>query len=174
MVCCRCVAALTSLGGLVAGAVLWPALADSLSHTYKILPGEMVLAGIIHNVQLIVSIEIPTLYMALEANDMCLWSVLGEWVRCVFLGVLPWSEVCHYLVLVLLLGPDYTIYFLVALVKHLQDTIIKQASSNKALVLLQTSVINGWRAGEQLGFMEALCRRHRRTVLPALVKPLNL
>ncbi|XP_063889344.1 protein broad-minded-like [Scylla paramamosain] len=169
----RCVAALTSLGGLVAGAVLWPALADSLSHTYKILPGEMVLAGIIHNVQLIVSIEIPTVYMALEANDMCLWSVLGEWVRCVFLGVLPWAEVCHYLVLVLLLGPDYTIYFLVALVKHLQDTIIKQASSNKALVLLQTCVISGWRAGEQLGFMEALCRRHRRTVLPALIKPLN-
>lgn len=68
VLCCRCVAALTSLGGLVAGAVLWPALADSLSHTYKILPGEMVLAGILHNVQLIVSIEIPTLYMALEVS----------------------------------------------------------------------------------------------------------
>lgn len=68
VVCCRCVAALTSLGGLVAGAVLWPALADSLSHIYKILPGEMVLAGIIHNVQLVVSIEIPALYMALEVN----------------------------------------------------------------------------------------------------------
>ena len=68
LVCCRCVAALTSMGGLLAGAVLWPALADSLSHTYKILPGEMVLAGIIHNVQLILSIEIPALYMALQVN----------------------------------------------------------------------------------------------------------
>ncbi|XP_050690496.1 protein broad-minded-like [Eriocheir sinensis] len=169
----RCVSALTNVGVLLTGAVLWPSLADSLSHSFEILPGEMVLGGIIHNVQLILSIEIPALYMALQASDACLWSVLGEWVRCVFLGVLPWTEVCHYLVLVLLLGPDFTIYFLVALVKHLQGPITRQARSHKAVLHLQTSVIRGWRAGEQMGFMEALCRRHRRTVLPALLRPLS-
>lgn len=66
VVCYRCVSALTNVGALLTGAVLWPSLADSLSHSFEILPGEMVLGGIIHNVQLILSIEIPALYMALQ------------------------------------------------------------------------------------------------------------
>lgn len=77
------------------------------------------------------------LFLYWQTSDACLWSVLGEWVRCVFLGVLPWAEVCHYLVLVLLLGPDFTIYFLVALVRHLQGPITRQARSHKAVLHLQ-------------------------------------
>nr|XP_053646284.1 protein broad-minded-like [Cherax quadricarinatus] len=167
---CRC--ALANLSGLLVGGVLWPSFADSLTNSHEIMPGQMTLAGIIHNVQLVLSIEIPTLYLALQASETCLWNVVGEWVRCIFLGVLPWVEVCHYLILVLLQGPDYAVYFVVALLRHMKGVIIKYAGSYKSLVALQTGVIYGWSAGDHLNFMEALSRRHRRTILPALVNSL--
>ncbi|XP_042211708.1 protein broad-minded-like isoform X2 [Homarus americanus] len=133
---CRC--ALANLSGLLVGAVLWPSLSDSLTTSYEIMPGEMTLGGIIHNVQLVLNLEIPTLHLALQASgDTCLWSIIGEWVRCIFLGVLPWVEVCHYLVLVLLQGPDYAVYFLVALLRHVKNIFNKHAGSHKSLILLQ-------------------------------------
>ncbi|KAK3875661.1 hypothetical protein Pcinc_019471 [Petrolisthes cinctipes] len=169
----RCGAGVSGMSRLMVGGVLWPGLADALTVSHHITPGEMTWAGIIHSTQLILSIETPTLYLALQTTQTWLWGAVGEWIRCVFLGVLPWSEVCHYLVLVLLNGADYTIYFLVALLRHLQGFIVKHSGSRKSLVLLQTSTISGWRAGDHLTYMEALCRRHRRTVLPDLTRPLH-
>lgn len=76
-------------------------------------------------------------YLSIQKSATCLWSVVGEWVRCIFLGVLPWNEVCHYLMLVLLQGPDYAVYFVVALLRHIQSVINKHAGSPKALIVLQ-------------------------------------
>lgn len=166
---CRC--ALANMSGVLVGGILWPSFSDSLTDSHEIMPGEITLVGIIHNVQLVLSIEIPNLYLALQASDVCLWSVVGEWVRCLFLSVLPWVEVCHYIILVLLQGPDYAVYFLVALLRHLKGNINKNAGSHESLTVFQTNVVNGWRAGDHLSFMEALSRRHRRAVLPAIISP---
>nr|XP_027238865.1 protein broad-minded-like [Penaeus vannamei]XP_027238866.1 protein broad-minded-like [Penaeus vannamei] len=169
----RCQSVLLNMSGLLIGGIMWPSFADSLMASHELLPGEVTLAGIIHNVQLVMSIELPILFMSIQKSATCLWSVVGEWVRCIFLGVLTWNEICHYLLLVLLQGPDYAVYFVVALLRHIQSVINKHAGSPKALIVLQTVSINGWRAGDHLNFMEVLSRRHRRTVLPALLTPFS-
>ncbi|XP_068206756.1 protein broad-minded-like [Palaemon carinicauda] len=165
----RCRNVLSHISGLLVGGILWPCFSDSLSVTHELLPGEVTFSGIIHNAQLVLSIEIPMLFSVIQANSSCIWNIIGEWIRCLFLGVLPWIEVCHYVIMVLLQGPDYAVYFIVAFLRHLQKIIIKYTGNHKCLTLLQTSTITGWRIGEHLSFMEGLSRRHRRTVLPALI-----
>ncbi|XP_066951597.1 protein broad-minded-like isoform X2 [Macrobrachium rosenbergii] len=167
----RCRNVLSHISRVLVGGVLWPCFSDSLSTTHELMPGEVTFSGIIHHAQLVLSIEIPMLFSVIQANNSCVWNILGEWIRCLYLGVLPWMEVCHYVMMVLLQGPDYAVYFVVAFLRHLQKIIIKYTGHHKCLTVLQTSAITGWRIGEHLNFMEGLSRRHRRTVLPALTSP---
>ncbi|CAL4122347.1 unnamed protein product, partial [Meganyctiphanes norvegica] len=128
---------LSAVSKLQVGAILWPSLTNYLVTTHDLLQGEITLAGIVQNVQLLMSIETPVLYMAIQANNGAIWAMVGEWLNTVFLGVLPWAEVCHYLVLVLVMGADYTVYFTVALMRHLQDAIFSHAHEPQAFLSLQ-------------------------------------
>ncbi|KAK7072440.1 hypothetical protein SK128_027436 [Halocaridina rubra] len=164
----KCCSILSNLSGVLTGGVLWSCFSDSLSMTHELLPGEITMSGIIHNAQLVLSIENPTLFYAVQANEWWLWNMIGDWVRCIFLGVLPWQEVCNYVVIVLLHGPDFAVYFVVAFLRHMQNIILKYAGSPRCLTIIQTSTVTDWHAGEHLNFMEVLSRRHRRTILPSL------
>lgn len=66
--CCRCGAGVSGMSRLVVGAVLWPVLADSLTASHHITLGETTWAGVIHSTQLVLSIELPTLYLALQVS----------------------------------------------------------------------------------------------------------
>ncbi|XP_076042450.1 protein broad-minded-like [Oratosquilla oratoria] len=169
----RCRTVLLNISKVQSGGVMWVALAQSMQQTHDLQYGEILQAGILHNLQLILSTEVPAVYMACQRFGGCVWNLLGEWVSCVFVGVLPWTEICHYVILVLLFGADYLVYYLVALLRHLEPIITKHSYSPTCVPQLQTSNIEDWHLGDHLGFLEALARRHRRNVLADLVTPLH-
>lgn len=60
------------MSGVLVGGILWPSFSDSLTNSHEIMPGEVTLAGIIHNIQLVLSIEIPNLHFALQVKCVLL------------------------------------------------------------------------------------------------------
>lgn len=73
----RCQSVLLNMSGLLIGGIMWPSFADSLMASHELLPGEVTLAGIIHNVQLVMSIELPILFMSIQAS--CFWGDGDVW-----------------------------------------------------------------------------------------------
>ena len=55
--------------------------------------------------------------------------VCYTWLSRCFLGILPWSELCHLFWLCSVLGSDYAVYFCVAALRHAQQRIMKAAAA---------------------------------------------
>ena len=62
----RCQKVLDGLSTLRVGAILWPALGRNWAKTRELHPDEIFMGGIIHCVQLIMSLELPFVYIGLQ------------------------------------------------------------------------------------------------------------
>lgn len=48
-----------------------------------------------------------------------------------FWGLLPWSQIMHFLAICVLYSPDYIIYYCVSLLYHCQHTIMQHVTNEK-------------------------------------------
>ncbi|XP_037072456.1 protein broad-minded-like [Pollicipes pollicipes] len=126
-----------------------------------------------HHMGALVEQELPGVQAALQIGRVPLSSLCAGWLRQCYLGVLSWQEVCHYVALVTCLGPDYMLYFTVAVLRHVQSAVLLAADQPLPLLVLKLSSIQGFLTREHLPYMDTLCRRYRRSVLSDLNACLN-
>lgn len=129
------------------------------------------LASVGECVDYIASREIPALTALLHQAGLRPSIITGGWVSQCWLNVLEWRCIVDYLVLLLLLGPDFAVYFTLAVLSHqvqpLLEADTKCGATNLYEVVLTTS-IKGFNTGDYLPFMEKLCKRYQPNVLKYL------
>uniref|UniRef100_A0A8C5Q6I6 TBC1 domain family member 32 n=1 Tax=Leptobrachium leishanense TaxID=445787 RepID=A0A8C5Q6I6_9ANUR len=92
-------------------------------------------------------------------------SICQHWLSQCFWNYLDWLDICHYIALCIILGPDYQIYFCVAIFKHLQQEILQHTQAQDLQVYLKEESIHGFHVGDHLEYMERLEQKYRRMVL---------
>ena len=101
--------------------------------------------------------------------------ICRRWTSQCFLNFLPMSEICSYVTLVALHGPDYVVFSCVALFKHLEDIILDaveaQLENGRYLVeILMSAQIEGFTFAKSLGFIEELEQKHGSAIRTDLIR----
>ena len=121
-----------------------------------------------HNTEEIVAAELPLLHNAFRLSGYsCSQALLQWWQQC-FLNSLDWIEICSYVGCCIVLGPDYQAYFSVAVLKHLQPTLLRCLEEQRFVQYLRTEPVVGFRPADYLMFMDNLKRKYRSRIMKEL------
>ncbi|KAM3174868.1 hypothetical protein ACTXT7_009659 [Hymenolepis weldensis] len=82
------------------------------------------------------------------------------WLHQCFLNYLDWSEIQDFFFICLLCGPEFTIYFAVAIMMHLSPRLRSSLQSQNHLVAILEKPIKNFRIVENLEFLESLAVRY--------------
>ncbi|CBN75840.1 conserved unknown protein [Ectocarpus siliculosus] len=113
--------------------------------------------------------ELPLMSVALRGSGWAAAPLAARWVRQCMLSVVDWPGVVAFLALSLLRGHDYQVYFVVALFRAAQPSVMEAASKGLDLtgLLGRGEALEAFNLEESLSFMEALERRHRGRCIAA-------
>ncbi|XP_029113476.1 protein broad-minded isoform X2 [Scleropages formosus] len=159
---------LLRFSSLLASAFLWPARLRAAAH----LPKELARSEIppvysctAHFVEMLLKAEVPLVSSAFQMSGFTPSQICLQWLSQCFWNYLDWMDICHYVCTCVLLGPDYQVYVCVAVLKHLQQSILQHAQAQDLQVFLKEEPIRGFRVTDYLEFMEGLERTYRPVVL---------
>ncbi|KAG8444599.1 hypothetical protein GDO86_009673 [Hymenochirus boettgeri] len=166
--CKKTLTFLLNFSGLLTSAYLWlPRL-----HISKHLPSDIAQSGIhpiyyctAHYVEMLMKSEVPLVFSAFRMSGFTPSQICQHWLSQCFWNYLDWVEICHYIALCILLGPDYQIYICIAVFKHLQPEILQHTQTHDLQVFLKEEPINGFEVSKYLEYMESLEQRYRPMVL---------
>lgn len=63
-----------------------------------------------------------------------------HWLKQCFWNYLDWTDIVHYLSLVMMMGVDYQVYICVAVLKHLRQLIVQHHQTQDLVVFLKVSL----------------------------------
>lgn len=156
---------------LVSSGYLWVRRLHASVH----LPVSLTVSGIpplysctCHNVELILMAEVPLVYSAFRMSGYTPSQICQHWLRQCFWNYLDWEEICLYICTCLTMGIDYQVYFCIAILRHLQQDILRKTQQQQLLIFLKENPIPNFKVAEQLEFMQELEARYRLTILPDL------
>ncbi|PSN57250.1 hypothetical protein C0J52_02542 [Blattella germanica] len=118
----RCRNCMENFSSLTVTPFMWRTLAsaqDSMSQ-------KLFMFG--HLLELLVKIELPVAFSALQLSGISWWLICKQWMGQCFWNVLDWPQICHWLVIGILNQPDYMLYFCVSLLRHMQPQILQAVS----------------------------------------------
>ncbi|XP_021940589.1 protein broad-minded-like isoform X2 [Zootermopsis nevadensis] len=165
----RCHSCIKSISSLAVAPFLWPALATAKDQcTFS---QHLVMFG--HKLELLVKMELPLAFSALQLAGASWWLICRQWMAQCFWNILDWSQICHWLVVSVLNQPDFTLYFCVSLLRHIEPKILQAASEGKLWEQIMFAPMEGYHIGDQLTFMEKLSKRYRTSVLHHLLPSSN-
>ncbi|NXI60597.1 BROMI protein, partial [Chloroceryle aenea] len=78
-----------------------------------------------HHIEMLLKAELPLVFSAFHRSGFAPSQVCLQWITQCFWNYLDWTEICHYIALCILLGPDYQIYMCISVFRHLQQDILK-------------------------------------------------
>ncbi|CAM9244333.1 unnamed protein product [Ectocarpus fasciculatus] len=113
--------------------------------------------------------ELPLMSAALRRSGWAAAPLSARWIRQCMLSVVDWPGVVAYLALSLLRGHDYQVYFVVALFRAAQPSVMEAASKGLDLMGLlgRGEGLEAFSLEDSLSFMEGLERRHRGRCIAA-------
>jgi hypothetical protein len=160
---------LAKFSSLLGSAYLW----TQRIHRSVLLPKSYILSGIppihfvtCHSVELILQLELPQVCSAFRMSGCSPAQICQQWLDQCFWNYLDWPQVCHYIVVCVVLGVDYQVYVCVAILRHLQRRLMKQMQDKNLLVFLKEEPIQGFSFDEQnFGYMHKLEKKFRDLVL---------
>lgn len=120
-----------------------------------------------HFVETIVEEELPMLFSAFKLSGCTVSQICQQWLRECFWNVLNFSEIAHFVMSSLILGPDYPVYFCVSVLRH-ATPMIMQGLVDQSLVRVLSNGLqmgDGYRLGNHLEFMNQLELKYRARVL---------
>ena len=123
-----------------------------------------------HFVYIIGEKETPQAFAALSISGVSLINVVTTWTRHCFINHLDISEIMAYILFPLRFGADYQVYFIVALLKHLEED-IKRSSWKFAIdeLLLQNPIV-GFDPVNEFASMKELEKTYRSFVIGEMHK----
>ncbi|XP_041418668.1 protein broad-minded isoform X1 [Xenopus laevis] len=153
---------------LLASAYLWlPRL-----HMSKHLPDNIAQSGIhpiyyctAHYIEMLLKSEVPLVFSAFRMSGFTPSQICQHWLSQCFWNYLDWIQICHYIAVCIILGPDYQVYMCIAIFKHLQQEILQHTQTQDLQVFLKEEAINGFQVGSYLEYMESLEQIYRPMVL---------
>uniref|UniRef100_A0A8D0BTL6 TBC1 domain family member 32 n=1 Tax=Salvator merianae TaxID=96440 RepID=A0A8D0BTL6_SALMN len=92
-------------------------------------------------------------------------SVCQQWLTQCFWNYMDWTEICHYIAICIVLGPDYQIYMCVSVFKHLQQEILQHAQTQDLQVFLKEEALHGFQVSDYFKYMESLALTYRPVLL---------
>ncbi|XP_041109032.1 protein broad-minded [Polyodon spathula] len=159
---------LLRFSSLLVSAFLWlPRLHASIH-----LPVEIAESGIhpvysctAHYIEMLLKTEVPLVFSAFRMSGFTPSQICQQWLAQCFWNYLDWTEICHYIVTCIILGPDYQIYICIAVLKHLQQEILQHTQTQDLQVFLKEEAIPGFHVSNYLEYMERLEQTYRSMVL---------
>lgn len=162
---------LFKFSSLVSSGYLWVRRLHASVH----LPVSLTVSGIpplyscsCHNVELILMAEVPLVYSAFRMSGYTPSQICQHWLRQCFWNYLDWDEICLYICTCLTMGIDYQVYFCIAVLRHLQQDILRKTQQQQLLIFLKENPIPNFKVAEQLTFMQELEARYRPSILSDL------
>nr|XP_014349915.1 PREDICTED: protein broad-minded isoform X2 [Latimeria chalumnae] len=153
---------------LLVSAVLWlPRLHASIH-----LPANISESGIhpvysctTHYIEMLLKAEVPLVFSAFRMSGFTPSQICQHWLAQCFWNYLDWIEICHYIAICIILGPDYQVYLCISVLKHLQQEILQHTQTQDLQVFLKEEAIYGFRVSNYLEYMESLEQIYRPMVL---------
>ena len=140
-------------------------------HKSKLLPRDIVMTGcnwaltnILHNLEYILKTEIPSVFTALHVSGVSIGTVCCVWIQQCFLNYLDFEEICSYILTVLVMGLEYQIYFIVCVLKHLQEDILQYTQENNLMYFLLENPIRGFQVRHWIQYMKELEEKWERCI----------
>uniref|UniRef100_A0A8C5T021 Protein broad-minded n=1 Tax=Malurus cyaneus samueli TaxID=2593467 RepID=A0A8C5T021_9PASS len=118
-----------------------------------------------HHVEMLLKAELPLVCSAFHLSGFTPSQICLQWITQCFWNYLDWSEICHYIAICILLGPDYQIYMCISVFRHLQQDILKHTEDRDLQVFLKEEALHGFRVSDYLDYMESLEEIYRPMLL---------
>ncbi|MEE6512717.1 hypothetical protein FKM82_019904 [Ascaphus truei] len=159
---------LLKFSSLLVSAYLWlPRL-----YVSKHLPADIAESAIhpiyfctAHYIEMLLKAEVPLVFSAFRMSGFTPSQICQQWLSQCFWNYLDWREICHYIAICILLGPDYQVYLCISIFKHLQQEILQHTQTQDLQVFLKEEAINGFHVCNYLEYMESLEQIYRPMVL---------
>ncbi|XP_046395138.1 protein broad-minded-like isoform X2 [Ischnura elegans] len=177
LVCCgnldRCQVFISNLLRLQVAPFLWVTLGEnSVSEPIGKNHVNDHLVLLIEQIELVLSVEVPKVFAAFQLSSGSLAVLVHQWVSQCFWNVLEWTEVKNFLCMSIIHGPDYIVYFFVAILFHLEPLIlhIMSTSSEHFWEQIKINPTTQFHLGKYLPFIEKLSKAHHTTVFKNIMK----
>jgi len=145
-----------------ASVYLWPAWGEAVA-------GSRPAMMICHIVETVACEQMPGLAGAFSAAHVSISHILLRWLSHGFLNYLHWEDILHFTCLKLVMGPDYIIYFLVALLRHCESEARQHAAQADLVPWILQSQLGSFRLTEYLDYIGTLEAEYKPFVLSALL-----
>ncbi|KAK3260619.1 hypothetical protein CYMTET_30431 [Cymbomonas tetramitiformis] len=152
---------LQAMTGSLAGIVLWPAWAARWH-------GPAPHLSLCHAFHVVLQEQLPAVHAAFVASGVCPSQIMSRWASQCFANVLDWSDLMHYLCLCVVVGADYQIYLLVAIMHHLQDSIRIHHRDQTLSRWILASPVAGFSVHKHVAYMTCMETKYRRKILQLL------
>ncbi|NXN13483.1 BROMI protein, partial [Indicator maculatus] len=127
------------------------------------LPASTVESGIhpvyfcsTHHIEMLLKAELPLVSSAFHRAGFTPSQICLQWITQCFWNYMDWTEICHYIALCILLGPDYQVYMCISVFRHLQQDILKHTEAQDLQIFLKEEALHGFRVSDYLEYMEGL------------------
>ncbi|XP_066998631.2 protein broad-minded [Anabrus simplex] len=157
----RCCNFMTQFVTVPAAVVLWPVLAEANDIKNFMFTFS-------HLLESLLAMELPTLHGAMKLAGVPCGLVCFSWLRQCFWNILDWGQICQWLALCVLHPADMCLYFCIALLRHIQPHVIKEAVKGNVWEAIKLTPITGFRVGDNIAYLEEISRRHRSRILSKL------
>ena len=158
---------LSTFSTQITSGYIWP----NRLHKSKFVPQNQVMTGchwaithLMHCVELIVKAELPNTHAAFHTSGLCVGTVCSVWVRQCFLNYLDLEDICAYILTVLIMGVEYQAYFMVSILKHLEQDILTSTQENNLIYCLLEIPIRAFATSEWIEYMRGLEERWKVSV----------
>ncbi|NXU84276.1 BROMI protein, partial [Xiphorhynchus elegans] len=118
-----------------------------------------------HHIEMLLKAELPLVCSAFHMSGFTPSQICLQWITQCFWNYMDWSEICHYIAICILLGPDYQIYMCISVFRHLQQDILKHTEAQDLQVFLKEEALYGFRVSDYLDYMETLETIYRPMLL---------
>ncbi|KAJ3221740.1 hypothetical protein HDU81_010379 [Chytriomyces hyalinus] len=121
-----------------------------------------------HFIEFILEAEFPSVFNAFTLSGCSPSQITERWLRECMWTVLPFPEIIHYTLTILLSGADYQIYYCISLFKHLEKHILLATTRGDLLRFLTgddwagfSNAMQGYRGADSIEYMKGLEVRYR-------------
>ncbi|KAI8897017.1 broad-minded protein-domain-containing protein [Globomyces pollinis-pini] len=126
-------------------------------------------AHLCHWVEAIAELELPKLISAFTLCGCTPTQMVQKWFRELFWNILDFHEIQSFLLICMLFGIDYQIYYCIAIMNHIQNVILPATRDEKLIYVIHDAQLGkGFSTVKYLPYMHKLRDRHRNMVLPDL------
>ncbi|GFO20670.1 protein broad-minded [Plakobranchus ocellatus] len=118
-----------------------------------------------HNIELVLQIELPLVASAFTMSGYTPSQICFHWLSQCFWNYLDWLDIVHYVTVCVCLGVDYQVYLCVAILKHLQESILSHMQTQDLIIFLKEEAIRNFHVLDHIRFMKDLETKYRKIVL---------